>query len=142
MSRGRHAKPSSLPSASTTLAAAAPAVLVVAAAAPGAGHQAAPAASAPGAAAPAASAGLSPSGTVRALRMQAARASAHPSWVMATVHVRSGNRRDEQTHAIEHHHDIAVGSNPQPGVGALVRVRCLFAKRGVGNCEQREFGYL
>ena len=53
MSRGRHAKPSSLPSAST-LAAAAPAVLVVAAAA-----------SVGATAVPAASAGLSPSGTTQ-----------------------------------------------------------------------------
>jgi hypothetical protein len=102
MSRGRHAKPSSLPSAST-LAAAAPAVLVVAAAAPGAGHQAAPAASAPGTAAPVASAGLSPSGTVRALRMQAARASAHPSWVMATVQVRSGDSLSTLARRYYHH---------------------------------------
>ena len=102
MSRGRHAKPSSLPSAST-LAAAAPAVLMVAAAAPGAGHQAAPAASAPGTAAPVASAGLSPSGTVRALRMQAARASAHPSWVMATVQVRSGDSLSTLARRYYHH---------------------------------------
>ena len=101
MSRGRHAKPSSLPSAST-LAAAAPAVLMVAAAAP-AGHQAAPAASAPGTAAPVASAGLSPSGTVRALRMQAARASAHPSWVMATGHVRSGDSLSTLARRYYHH---------------------------------------
>ena len=102
MSRGRHAKPSSLPSAST-LAAAAPAVLMVAAAAPGAGHQAAPAASAPGTAAPVASAGLSPSGTVRAPRMQAARASAHPSWVMATVQVRSGDSLSTLARRYYHH---------------------------------------
>jgi len=94
MSRGRHAKPSSLPSAST-LAAAAPAVLVVAAAAPGVGHQAAPAASAPGTAAPVASAGLFPSGT--------ARASAHPSWVMATVQVRPGDSLSTLARRYYHH---------------------------------------
>ena len=103
MSRGRHAKPSSLPSASTTLAAAAPAVLMVAAAAPGAGHQAAPAASARGAAVPVASAGLSPSGTAHGLRMQAARASAHPSWVMATVQVRSSDSLSTLARRYYHH---------------------------------------
>jgi resuscitation-promoting factor RpfC len=103
MSRGRHAKPSSLPSASTTLAAAAPAVLVVAAAAPGAGHQAAPAVSARGTSVPAASAGLAPSGTARALRMQAARASARPSWVMATVQVRSGDSLSTLARRYYHH---------------------------------------
>ena len=91
MSRGRHAKPSSLPSASTTLAAAAPAVLMVAAAAPAAGHQAAPAASAPGAAAPVASAGLSPSGTAHGLR------------IMATGHVRSGDSLSTLARRYYHH---------------------------------------
>jgi resuscitation-promoting factor RpfC len=133
MSRGRHAKPSSLPSAST-LAAAAPAVLVVAAAAPGAGHQAAPAASAPGTAAPVASAGLSPSGTVRALRMQAARASAHPSWVMATVQVRSGDSLSTLARRYYHHaawwpriwwanrHQVANPNEIRPGEAFTIPV--------------------
>jgi transglycosylase-like protein/LysM domain-containing protein len=133
MSRGRHAKPSSLPSAST-LAAAAPAVLVVAAAAPSTGHQAAPAASAPGTAAPAASAGLSPSGTVRALRMQAARASAHPSWVMATVHVRSGDSLSTLARRYYHHaawwpriwwanrHQVANPNEIRPGEAFIIPV--------------------
>ena len=99
MSRGRHAKPSSLPSASS-LAAAAPAVLVVAAAAPSTSHQAAPAG---GTSIPAASAGLSPSGTTRALHMQAARAPAHPSWVMATVQVRSGDSLSTLARRYYHH---------------------------------------
>jgi resuscitation-promoting factor RpfC len=133
MSRGRHAKPSSLPSAST-LAAAAPAVLVVAAAAPGAGHQAVPAASAPGTAAPVASAGLSPSGIVRALRMQAARASAHPSWVMATVHVRSGDSLSTLARRYYHHaewwpriwwanrHQVANPNEIRPGEAFIIPV--------------------
>jgi hypothetical protein len=103
MSRGRHAKPSSLPSASTTLAAAAPAVFVVAAAAPGAGHQAAPAASAREAATPVASAGISPYDAARALRAQALRASAQPSWVMATVQVRSGDSLSTLARRYYHH---------------------------------------
>jgi resuscitation-promoting factor RpfC len=102
MSRGRHAKPSSLPSAST-LAAAAPAVLMVAAAAPGAGHQAAPAASTGGTTVAAASADLSPSGATRALHMQAARASADPSWVMSTVQVRSGDSLSTLARRYYHH---------------------------------------
>jgi len=102
MSRGRHAKPSSLPSASS-LAAAAPAVLVVAAAAPSMGHQAAPAASTGETTVPAASAGLSPSGVTRALHMQAARAPAHPSWVMATVQVRSGDSLSTLADRYYHH---------------------------------------
>ena len=102
MSRGRHAKPSSLPSVSS-LAAAAPAVLVLAAAAPSTGHQAAPAASTGGTTVPAASADLSPSGATRALHMQAARASAHPSWVMATVQVRSGDSLSTLARRYYHH---------------------------------------
>jgi len=102
MSRGRHAKPSSLPSASS-LAAAAPAVLVVAAAAPSTGHQAAPAASAHVASVPAASADLAPSGATRALHMQAARASAHPSWVMTTMQVRSGDSLSTLARRYYHH---------------------------------------
>ena len=99
MSRGRHAKPSSLPSASS-LAAAAPAVLVVAAAAPSTGHQAAPAGATT---VPAASADLSPSGATRALHRQAAHASAHPSWVMATVQVRSGDSLSTLAGRYYHH---------------------------------------
>jgi hypothetical protein len=102
MSRGRHAKPSSVPSASS-LAAAAPAVLVLAAAAPSTGHQAAPAASTGGTTVPAASADLSPSGATRAPHMQAARASAHPSWVMATVQVRSGDSLSTLARRYYHH---------------------------------------
>jgi len=102
MSRGRHAKPSSLPSASS-LAAAAPAALVLAAAAPSTGHQAAPAASTGGTTVPAASADLSPSGATRAPHMQAARASAHPSWVMATVQVRSGDSLSTLARRYYHH---------------------------------------
>jgi LysM domain-containing protein len=86
MSRGRHAKPSSLPSASS-LAAAAPAVLVVAAAA-----------TAGAAAVPVASAGLSASGTTHADR-----ASAHPSWVMATVQVRAGDSLSSLARRYYHH---------------------------------------
>ena len=99
MSRGRHAKPSSLPSASS-LAAAAPAVLVVAAAAPSTGHQAAPAGATT---VPAASADLSPSGATRALHRQAAHASAHPSWVMATAQVRSGDSLSTMASRYYHH---------------------------------------
>jgi hypothetical protein len=102
MSRGRHAKPSSLPSASS-LAVAAPAVLVVAAAAPSTGHQAAPAASTGGTTVPVASADLSPSGATRALNMEARSASAHPSWVMATVQVRSGDSLSTLARRYYHH---------------------------------------
>ena len=102
MSRGRHAKPSSVPSASS-LAAAAPAVLVLAAAAPSTGHQAAPAASTGGTTVPAASADLSPSGATRTLDMKAARAPAHPSWVMATVQVRSGDSLSTLAGRYYHH---------------------------------------
>jgi resuscitation-promoting factor RpfC len=133
MSRGRHAKPSSLPSAST-LAAAAPAVLVVAAAAPGAGHQAAPAASAHETAAPVASAGLSPSGTARALRMPVADASAHPSWVIATVQVRSGDSLSTLASRYYHHagwwpriwwanrHQVANPNEIRPGEAFTIPV--------------------
>jgi hypothetical protein len=103
MSRGRHAKPSSLPSASS-LAAAAPAVLVVAAAAaPSTGHEAAPAASTGGTTVPAASAGFSPSGTDRVLQIQAAHASVHPSSVMTTVQVRSGDSLSTLARRYYHH---------------------------------------
>jgi resuscitation-promoting factor RpfC len=102
MSRGRHAKPSSLPSASS-LAAAAPAVLVVAAAAPSTGHQAAAVTSTGGTTVAAASADLSPSGATRTLHMQAPRAAAHPSWVMATTQVRSGDSLSTLARRYYHH---------------------------------------
>src|SRR6266566_2288841 len=106
MSRGRHAKPSSLPSASTTLAAAAPA----------------------------ASAGLSPSGTAHGLRMQVARASAHPSWVMATVQVRSGDSLSTLARRYYHHtawwpriwwanrHQVANPNAIRPGEAFIIPV--------------------
>jgi hypothetical protein len=133
MSRGRHAKPSSVPSASS-LAAAAPAVLVLAAAAPSTGHQAAPAASTGGTTVPAASAGLSPSGATRALHMQAARASAHPSWVMATVQVRSGDSLSTLARRYYHHagwwpriwwanrHQVANPNEIRPGEAFTIPV--------------------
>jgi nucleoid-associated protein YgaU len=89
MSRGRHAKPSSLPSAST-LAAAAPAALVVAAVAAPAAHPAGLPAARPDTS-PAAARAASPFAAAQARRAAAAARQAHPAATAAVITVRPGD---------------------------------------------------
>ncbi len=86
MSRGRHAKPSSLPSASTL----APAALVVAAVAAPAAHPAGPPGG-PAGSVPAAAPAASPFAAAQALRAAAAAREAHPAATAAVITVAPGD---------------------------------------------------